>query len=235
MQYSIIYDDFKVAGKQQYKESELYIWVIKPTGEITFRKADLKPLWEKENTTLAELVSNTRQSIGVRSRAAGGLISSYDPNAAASNNRFKQLHELLIKPIADLLPTNPDDRVIFVPQQSLFLVPFPALQDESGKYLVEKHTILTAPSIQVLDLTRKQRNRVNQLDSVKQDILIVGNPTMPSVSPEIGKPPKQLPTLPGAERKRKQLLNYSTPKPLSVKMLLKLLSDNVFLMPRLFT
>ncbi|MBE9126794.1 MULTISPECIES: hypothetical protein [unclassified Coleofasciculus] len=44
VEYSIIYDDFQVEGKQQVKESELYIWVIKPTGEITFRKAELKPL-----------------------------------------------------------------------------------------------------------------------------------------------------------------------------------------------
>ncbi len=218
-----IEDIRKVAKEQnatlvQYSiiASELYIWVIKPTGEITFRKSDLKPLWEKENTTLDELVSNTRQSIGVRSRAAGGLISSYDPNAAASNNRFKQLHSLLIKPIADLLPKSPDDRVIFVPQQSLFLVPFPALQDESGKYLVEKHTILTAPSIQVLDLTRKQRKRISQIHqkSAKQDILIVGNPTMPSVSAEIGAPPKQLPSLPGAETEAKEIAKLFNTKAL---------------------
>lgn len=194
--------------------SEIYIWVIKPTGEITFRKADLKPLWEKENTTLAELVSNSRTQIGVRSRAAGGLISKYDPNATASNNRFKQLHSLLIKPIDDLLPKNPEEQVIFVPQSSLFLVPFPALQDESGKYLVEKHTILTAPSIQVLDLTRKQRNRVNQLDSTKQDILIVGNPTMPKVSSEIGEPPKRLPSLPGAETEAKEIAKIFNTQPL---------------------
>lgn len=194
--------------------SQLYIWVIKPTGEITFRKADLKPLWEKENTTLAELVSNSRTQIGVRSRAAGGLISNYNPKKA--NNRFKQLHSLLIKPIENLLPKNPDDRVIFVPQSSLFLVPFPALQDAEGKYLIEKHTILTAPSIQVLDLTRKQRNRVSQIHqkSAKQDILIVGNPTMPSVSPEIGAPPKQLPSLPGAETEAKEIAKLFNTKAL---------------------
>ena len=68
VQYSIIYDDFKLEGKEQTKESELYIWVIKPTGEITFRKADLKPLWQNEHTTLADLVNTSRQSIGVSGR-----------------------------------------------------------------------------------------------------------------------------------------------------------------------
>src|ERR671932_2201839 len=35
VEYSITYDEFKIKGKEEWKESELYIWVIKPTGEIT--------------------------------------------------------------------------------------------------------------------------------------------------------------------------------------------------------
>nr|WP_306790460.1 CHAT domain-containing protein [Tolypothrix sp. FACHB-123] len=203
VQYSIIYNDFTVQGKQEFKESELYIWVIKPTGEVTFRKADLKPLWQKENTTLDELVTNSRESIGVRGR--GGIDLSYNPNPTKVKQRFQKLHELLINPIADLLPKNHDERVTFIPQSSLFLVPFAALQDEQGKYLIEKHTILTAPAIQVLDLTRKQRQKVSG-----NQVLVMGNPTMPSVAPKIGEAPQQLTPLPGAEKEAKeiaQLLN----------------------------
>ncbi|MDD1474274.1 CHAT domain-containing protein, partial [Dolichospermum sp. ST_sed4] len=78
----------------------------------------------------------------------------------------------------------------------LFLVPFPALQDEKGKYLIEKHTILTAPSIQVLDLTHKQRIASKKSGIGKGEILVVGNPTMPKnpITDE------QLTSLPGAER-----------------------------------
>jgi CHAT domain-containing protein/uncharacterized protein HemY len=193
VQYSIITDDLKIDGKQQTKESELYIWVIKPTGEITFRKSDLKPLWQKENTTLAELVTNSRESIGVRSR--GGIVASLDPNAAPVKGRFQRLHELLITPIADLLPKKDTERVVFIPQSQLFLVPFPALQDEKGKYLIEKHTILTAPSIQVLDLTYKQKIAIKKSE-VGREILVVGNPTMPKVPIT----DEQLSPLPGAER-----------------------------------
>jgi CHAT domain-containing protein/Flp pilus assembly protein TadD len=202
VEYSIITDDVKVQGKQEAKESELYIWVIKPNGEVTFRKVDLKPLWQKENTTLAQLVTNSRDSIGVRGR---GIKVTHNPNPAKVKQRFQRLHELLINPIADLLPKNPDERVTFIPQSSLFLVPFAALQDEQGKYLIEKHTILTAPAIQVLDLTRQQRQRVSG-----NQVLVMGNPTMPSVAPKIGEAPQQLPTLPGAETEAKeiaQLLN----------------------------
>ncbi|WP_318781255.1 tetratricopeptide repeat protein [Amazonocrinis nigriterrae] len=214
VQYSIIGDDFQVAGKKQFKESELYIWVVKPTGEVTFRKANLKPLWQKDKTNLDELVITSRESIGTRGR--GIFDISYNPNAPKAENNLKRLHELLIKPIADVLPTKASDKVIFIPQGSLFLVPFPALQDENGQYLIEKHTILTSPSIQVLQLTRQQRNLVSG-----KDALVVGNPTMPKFPPKIGEPPRQLPALPGAEKEAKAIAPLLKTQPLIGKQATK--------------
>jgi CHAT domain-containing protein len=89
-----------------------------------------------------------------------------------------------------------------IQQSSLFLVPFAALQGKDGKYLIEKHTILTAPSIQVLQLTREQRQRLGATHASPlqgNDALVVGNPIMPSVPPAPGEKPQQLPSLPGAE------------------------------------
>nr|WP_089126292.1 CHAT domain-containing tetratricopeptide repeat protein [Tolypothrix sp. NIES-4075] len=222
VQYSIIYDDFKVAektsprqmlqrreppqrtgspspllakergvrqdgvrsiAKSQYKESELYIWVIKPTGEVKFHPVDLKPLWQQQNTSLETVVDSIRKTSPVE-----------------WNKPLKQLHQILIKPIAAELPKDPNAHVIFIPQQSLFRVPFPGLQDDKGKYLIEQHTILTAPSIQVLQLTRQQRNLASG-----KDFLIVGNPTMPSVSNKIGEPPTQLDPLPEAEKEATEI------------------------------
>lgn len=129
-----------------------------------------------------------------------------------TNNRsLQQLYQLLIEPIADLLPTNQNERVIFIPQGELFLVPFPALQDAKGKYLIEKHTILTAPSIQVLDLTRKQREK---LSSSAKDILIVGNPTMPKVPLAPGEPRQQLAALPEAEKEATTIAKLLQTQPL---------------------
>jgi CHAT domain-containing protein len=124
---------------------------------------------------------------------------------------LRKLHQLLIEPIADLLPRNPSARLVFIPQEALFLVPFVALQDANGNYLIENHTIVTAPAIQVLELTRKQRERQgnsrgqflpsptpNQQSA--PSTLIVGNPTMPSVSTAPGEPPEPLPPLPESEK-----------------------------------
>ncbi|BAY20275.1 WD-40 repeat-containing protein [Calothrix sp. NIES-2100] len=204
VQYSIITDEFKVDGKPQTQDSKLYIWVIKPTGEVTFHRSDLKPLWQQDKLTLKQLVDKTRLSMGVidiKTRDAGGIkISAAE--GANQPKRLQRLHDLLIKPIADILPRNPNDRVIFIPQGELFLVPFPALQYEPDKYLIEKHTILTAPSIQVLDFTSQQKRRVETLNAKS---LIVGNPTMPKVELEPGKPPKQLNNLPWAEKEAKDI------------------------------
>ncbi|MCY7391262.1 MAG: tetratricopeptide repeat protein, partial [Leptolyngbyaceae cyanobacterium CAN_BIN12] len=160
VQYSIIYNDLKLQGKQEAREAELYIWVIQPTGEITFRKADLKPLWQQQNASLEALVDQSRVALGARSRSDSDIVVSLTPQALQQSQEkqtrnLKQLHQLLIQPIASLLPKDPTQRVIFVPQNELFLVPFPALVDANGKALIEQHTILTAPAIQVLALTRQ--------------------------------------------------------------------------------
>jgi CHAT domain-containing protein len=198
VEYSIIANDFKIKDEQETKESELYIWVIKPTGEVTFRKADLKPLWQQQNTTLADLVTISRDSMGVRGR---GLDVVARVDGVSQTNRLQQLHQLLIQPIADLLPTDPTARVIFIPQNELFLVPFPALQDASGQYLIQKHTILTAPAITVLDLTHQRRQH---LPGSARDVLVVGNPTMPLIQPP-GQQPSKLPSLAGAEQEAKTI------------------------------
>ncbi|MBD1840127.1 tetratricopeptide repeat protein [Coleofasciculus sp. FACHB-64] len=202
VQYSIVYDALKNQGKEEWRQSELYIWVIKPTGEVAFKKVDLKSL----KTSLKDLVTNSRDSIGVRGRGGIGvsLVDKVD-----QKQRLQQLHQLLIQPIAEFLPKDPSDRVIFIPQESLFLVPFAALKDANGKYLIEKHTILTAPAMQVLELTRQQRQKVSGTD-----VLVVGNPTMPRIIPKTGEPPQQLSSLPGAEAEAKAIAQLLNTKPI---------------------
>ncbi|WP_333241376.1 MULTISPECIES: CHAT domain-containing protein [unclassified Microcoleus] len=137
------------------------------------------------------MIVGNQEFLAVRSRSNLGSTQP-QPN-------LPTLHQLLIDPIQTLLPKDPNARVIFIPQGSLFQVPFPALQDSGGTYLIEKHTILTAPSIQVLDLTRQQRQKLAQKQSNSGSALVLGNPTMPSVSLSLGEPKRQLSPLPGAE------------------------------------
>jgi hypothetical protein len=74
-------------------------------------------------------------------------------------------------------------------------VPFPALRNGEGQDLIEVHTMLTAPSIQVLGLTQDLATGTDVLDA--QSVLVVGNPTMPTVwSPEQGGTRQALPRSP---------------------------------------
>ncbi|KAM3113341.1 CHAT domain-containing protein [Phormidesmis sp. 146-33] len=205
VQYSIIYDNFQIESKDAWRESALYIWVISPTGEITFRQVDLKPLWQQHKVSLADLIVGNQEFFAVRSRSAFSTHSQ--PN-------LPTLHQLLIDPIATLLPKDPNAHVIFIPQGLLFQVPFPALQDSNGTYLIRKHTIRTAPSIQVLALTRQQQQRLVTQQSNNRKALVLGNPTMPSVSVYPGAPKQRLSPLPGAEIEAKAIASLLTTQPI---------------------
>ena len=190
------------------QESELAIWVIKPTGEITMRRVDLKALQQKSKSSLAELIEESRNQMGVRSNYRKGIEIA--PNKETYDTKsWKKLHQVLIQPITDLLPKQAEERVIFIPQNQLFLVPFAALQDNNGKYLIEKHTISTAPSIQVLDLLYQRKIARNDEKFVPgtmtdDELLIVGNPTAPKVSLTKGDSCKA-PSLQGAEKEAKNI------------------------------
>jgi CHAT domain-containing protein/predicted negative regulator of RcsB-dependent stress response len=170
VQYSIIDDN-------------IYTWVVKPTGKIAFHQGKLPP-----KTTLKDLVVSTRDSLG----ANRGRRNKDNSDPTVTGGDLKQLHQLLIAPIVKDLPTKPEDRVIILPQNELFLVPFAALQDAQDRYLIQQHTITIAPSIQVLALTDTKSNRVSKVAP-----LVVGNPIMPSFG---GTP---LANLPGSEAEAK--------------------------------
>ncbi|TAG87295.1 MULTISPECIES: CHAT domain-containing tetratricopeptide repeat protein [unclassified Microcoleus] len=156
----------------------IYIWVIQPNGNITHRAANLEPL-NQQNQTLKQIILKTRVSIGTEETDDAGnkikLESQYKRDETGRFPLLQLLHQILIEPIIDLLPTDANSPIIFIPHYDLFLVPFAALQDSNNRYLIEHHTILTSPSIQVLEITREHHNRVRGL---RQAALIVGDPTI---------------------------------------------------------
>lgn len=189
--------EYSIVNSEHLFIDHLFIWVIKPTGEVAFRPVYLQPLKEQQNISLSDLIIQVRSSLGVKENL--GNLPAVSTNKASQ--LLQQLYQYLIQPIADLLPTNPDAPIIFIPQGTLFLVPFPALQNPTGKFLIEQHTILTAPSIQVLELTHQQRKAVVsrewEADNKSLNALVVGNPTMPTIP--LTEPPEFLDPLPGAE------------------------------------
>jgi CHAT domain-containing protein len=163
----------------------LYIWVVKPNGAISFHQSKLDA-----KVPIAQLVADSRSDLrSARKPRSTGPIAGPIAEASESIDTLKKLHQVLIEPIAAQIPTDANQRVIFMPQGALFGVPFPALQTSKGQFLIERHTISTAPSIQTLQLTHEKAKR----SPSNGNALIVGNPTMPIVNNI------QLENLPGAE------------------------------------
>lgn len=178
------------------RNGEVLIWAIQPDGTITFRRSasvasieDLEVfvnLWGDRGpnstpTQLQELVQTIRGNGAIVDRQQLGVS-------------LERLYEVLIEPISDVLPTDENDLVIFIPHQELFQVPFAALRNPDTKeYLIENYTISTAPSILSLALTKE---RQTQIQGVGQGALIVGNPEL---SDALKDEPFNLEDLPGAE------------------------------------
>ena len=100
-----------------------------------------------------------------------------DPNVEEIDQALEALYNLLIAPIADILPASDSEQVIFIPHRDLFRVPLAALKNPQTKqYLIEQHTILIAPSIQALTLTRENQTQITR--NSPKDALIVGNPNL---------------------------------------------------------
>ncbi|MGB6296580.1 MAG: CHAT domain-containing tetratricopeptide repeat protein [Rivularia sp. (in: cyanobacteria)] len=179
VEYTIVpADDIKHRGKLSASAEELYIWVVKPTGKVIFKRVYLKEY--TKSFSLEQIITSTREALEIYDNSRG-TITITRPLASKLKEiqSLKKLHKILIKPIAEHLPKNPNEKIIFIPQTELFLIPFPALKDSNNKYLIQKHTILTAPSIQSLEFTRKQK-QFTVKDNFKSAV-IVGNPTMPKI------------------------------------------------------
>lgn len=176
--YSVFGSEERVLGTEPATETHLFIWVVPPSGHITFREVPLKG---SSATPLRDLVNLARNEIAQLKTSPAAL---------------KSLYTLVINPIEDQLPEEPGAPVIFIPHGPLYLVPFAALQAPSGEYLVQSHTLTVAPSILTLSLT----NRSLQQPERQCTILVVANPEMPAFPSNSSRSAQSLANLPGAEK-----------------------------------
>ena len=204
----------------------LLTWVVRPSGEITFHQQNLDNL----DGSLAQWVATQRGQISSRGNTRGGfafnaaqaqLIASRLPEPEQAETRnykaLQELHRVLIEPIAGALPANPEETVVIVPHKALLMVPFPALQDQQRKFLVEQHTPRIITSIQALALTEKKKQvaeSTRQAATEAVTALVVGNPIMPRLSAVPGRTPQQLAPLPGSEFEAQQISPLLQTQPL---------------------
>lgn len=167
----VIYSNIPKANSITDNNEKLYIWVVKPNQEkVIFKQVNLKKLRESFDKFRAELPLGDRPTSGQIGTSYPRLyIRSSKKDEINPSKIFKEdvdevleaYYKILIEPNGRKILSKEDERVIFIPQGFLFDVPFAALYDPNEQqYLIEKHTILTAPSIQALDMLReRQENR----------------------------------------------------------------------------
>ncbi|MDI9636264.1 CHAT domain-containing protein [Geitlerinema splendidum] len=147
----------------QNSPQAIYIWLLQPTGEIHFRQIDIA------SEEFPNLIRQSREFLG--------LQSPQEPVETASQSLL-QLYILLIRPIADLLPQTANQHLVFIPSKDLTLVPFSALTDVTGTYLIEKYAISTIPAIQLLGITHRNRQQAGG-----PYILAIGNTARSGLDP----------------------------------------------------
>ncbi|MGB0563947.1 MAG: CHAT domain-containing protein, partial [Spirulinaceae cyanobacterium] len=196
--YSLVGDEVRVLGTEANRPNQLFTWVVQPDGQIHFRSADLAASGIE---SLRHFVHRTRHE-AIRRRSRGQNVNASLPGETFS----AQMYQLLIAPIAPLLPRDPQAHVTLVPQDALFLIPFAALKDLNGTYLIEQHTLVSAPSVQVLRLTDDADSGLNAGPAS----LIIGNPAMPTLPGQTA----PLIDLPGAETEAKEIAALLNTQPL---------------------
>ena len=167
----------------------LFTWVVQPDGAVQAKSTEVSRL------ELTRMIGTLR----------GSLATSQDVRA-----QLRRLHEILIQPVAHLLPSNPDRLVTIVPHGPLFLVSFAALSSADGRYLVERHTLSYSPSISVLRHTARNHARITS--ATRPRLLAIGNPSMP----ELPSDQPRLGALPGAEQEAMAIGRFFPPQQVTI-------------------
>jgi tetratricopeptide (TPR) repeat protein len=218
---------------------EIFIYIIKPGMDTMKMKPILRciPLDLSLASDICKSYANPKSSLPSQERASitnlglkkyiqqnlfnvencrrGGIPRKDGCSSPVMNDSQKtyrslqSLHQLLIEPIADLLPSDQYEKVIFIPQGDLFSIPFTALKDSQGKYLIEKHTISLAPSLMLLD--RATKLYLEEYRAQSKGVLVVGNPT---ISRELSLKPHSLEPLSAAETEAKSIAQMYGVEPL---------------------
>ena len=87
------------------------------------------------------------------------------------NARLRELYTRLIAPVEQLLEGA--EELLIIPHRELFEVPWAALVDAHGRYLIERHVLRVAPSLRV---ARQAADKMASSVTGSGHVVIVGNP-----------------------------------------------------------
>jgi CHAT domain-containing protein/uncharacterized protein HemY len=120
--------------------------------------------------------------------ARGGTILSVETN---HRKNWHELYRLLIEPMEAWLPSQAGSLLTIEPHGPLLMLPFAALTDKQGRYLLERFSLHYTPAVSLLQFTQKKQQEVGR---IPPHYLLVADPSgMPQ-----GPDETTLPGLPGS-------------------------------------
>jgi len=169
-------------------EDKIYEWVLTPDGKLT--NASVKISLDKLSSLIHATTAFADETAAggsptTRTRGQQSISLVMKPQAA-----WRELYDLLIQPVAASLPSTAGARLTIVPHGPLINVPFAALKDAQGRYLIERYALHSLTAGAMLDYTQHTASNPRA-----GSMLLVADPAEPPKIP--GEPP--LPRLPGAE------------------------------------
>ena len=179
-----------------YYSHSIYLWILKAGRVAHFQKIKGKDLISREGVSqhLNEFFSFRSFGVLPEKLCEDRSLHRYQPesNTCEEDNheasRFENgtkasqgpkmnlpiCYKLIIAPVAALLK---GPEIIIVPDRALYQIPFAALTDESGKYLLQSFRIRIAPSLTTLKLIDESPADYH----CQTGALIVGNPDVGEV------------------------------------------------------
>jgi CHAT domain-containing protein len=148
-------------------DKELIYWLI--TKSTIYRKSV-----EIDKATVASLIETTRKAIQSNSETE-------------ASEGLSQLYSLLIEPVeADIKSVA---NLVIIPNGALHFLPFQALIDKKGEYLVQKFNVAYAPSVSVYILC-KERETISGttfMGMALSDVSVGNNVGLPGTEDELKK------------------------------------------------
>ncbi len=162
------------------------MWAITPEGKVYAHKQQgVTP------DSLYSLIRSARRALGLPVDDLRGSrpVEAGEPAALPYGRILRSLDSLLIEPLTGQLPADTTREIAILPHEILFLLPFACLVDQEGRYLVQRYSFSTSPSVGLLKFARGRIREQQGREAPR--LLLMGNPTMPD-------PALWIP-LPGAE------------------------------------
>jgi CHAT domain-containing protein/tetratricopeptide (TPR) repeat protein len=184
-------------------EQELMIFVKSASGEIIGKVVTIK------SEQLGRLIDEYFHTLRVRNVATNNTFPERghaSPNQNETNFHpevkvSRELYDLLIGPVREWLPKNPQEPIVIVPHRSIWRIPFVTLLDEDNQYFGDQHVLTYAPSE---SMWMKSASLKRRADHRSVRAWVVGDPKMPAQVEACGSE-FSVSSLPGARAEAKEI------------------------------